>query len=188
MLSLGYDRMVAAATILIGAGIGVLASTVNPFATGVASEAAGISIGDGIGFRFLMYLVLVPVGVAFVLRYAKRVKADPSSSLVGTKEGDAEIAARGIGEVPELTGRHKSVLGVVAFTFALMIFAIVPWAQVVHGPDAASFGWQLDWYFPELAALFIVMALVVGVIGGDWAKRVSPTRWFEERVTSSVSA
>jgi uncharacterized ion transporter superfamily protein YfcC len=74
MLSLGYDRMVAAATILIGAGIGVLASTVNPFATGVASDAAGISIGDGIGFRFLMYLVLVPVGILFVLRYARRVK------------------------------------------------------------------------------------------------------------------
>ena len=54
MLSLGYDRMVAAATILIGAGVGVLASTVNPFATGVASDAAGISIGDGIGYRFRM--------------------------------------------------------------------------------------------------------------------------------------
>ncbi len=66
MLALGYDRMVAAATILVGAGIGVLASTVNPFATGVASDAAGISIGDGIGFRFLMYLVLVPVGVWWV--------------------------------------------------------------------------------------------------------------------------
>ena len=63
MLALGYDRMVAAATILVGAGIGVLASTVNPFATGVASGAADVSIGDGIGFRFLMYLVLVPVGV-----------------------------------------------------------------------------------------------------------------------------
>ena len=63
MLNLGYDRMVAAATILVGAGIGVLASTVNPFATGVASDAAGISIGDGIGFRFLMYVVLVPIGV-----------------------------------------------------------------------------------------------------------------------------
>ena len=81
MLSLGYDRMVAAATILVGAGVGVLASTVNPFATGVASDAAGISIGDGIGFRLLMYVVLVPVAVSFVLRYAKRVKSDPSRSL-----------------------------------------------------------------------------------------------------------
>ena len=175
MLSLGYDRMVAAATILVGAGIGVLASTVNPFATGVASDAAGISIGEGIGFRFLMYVVLVPLGVLFVLRYAKRVKADPSKSLTGPQPGDDEIAARGVGEVPDLTGKQKSVLAVVAVTFAFMIFAIVPWAQVINGTDAESYGWQLDWYFPELAALFIVMSLVVGLIGGLGEKKLTDT-------------
>lgn len=175
MLSLGYDRMVAAATILVGAGIGVLASTVNPFATGVASDAAGIGIGDGIGLRLLMYLVLVPIGVLFVLRYARKVKADPSKSMTSVQEGDAEIAEGGIGEVPGLTGRQKSVLGVVAFTFAFMIFAIVPWAQIINGPDADSFGWQLDWYFPELAALFLVMAIVVGLIGGLGEKGLTDT-------------
>ena len=189
MLSLGYDRMVAAATILVGAGIGVLASTVNPFATGVASDAAGISIGDGIGFRFLMYVVLVPVGILFVLRYAKRVKADPSKSLVGLTAADELLAARGAAERKDfaeknpdlvmepatLTGKQKSVLGIVAFTFAFMIFAIVPWAQVISGPDAASYGWQLDWYFPELAALFIVMSIVVGLIGGLGEKGLTDT-------------
>lgn len=173
MLALGYDRMVAAATILIGAGIGVLASTVNPFATGVASDAADISIGDGIGFRLLMYVLLVPVGVWWVLRYAKRVKADPSRSLVGKVEGDDELRAQGLGNAAPLNGREKSVLAVVGATFAFMIFAIVPWAQVINGPNADSFGWQLDWYFPELAALFIVMSLVVGLIGGLGEKGVT---------------
>lgn len=175
MLSLGYDRMVAAATILVGAGIGVLASTVNPFATGVASDAADISIGDGIAIRFLMYLVLVPVGVAFVLRYAKKVKKDPSRSLVGEQEGDKELAAAGIGDVAPLTRKQKSVLAIVAATFAFMIFAIVPWAQVINGTDAASYSWQLDWYFPELAALFLAMAIVVGLIGGLGEKGLTDT-------------
>ena len=175
MLSLGYDRMVAAATILIGAGIGVLASTVNPFATGVASDAAGISIGDGIGYRFLMYVVLVPVGMWFVLRYARKVKADPTRSLVGAQEGDAEIAAAGMGELSPITGRQKAVLAVVAFTFAFMIFTIVPWAQVIEGPDAASYTWQFDWYFPELGALFVVMSIVVGLIGGLGEKGLTDT-------------
>ncbi|MDO9496522.1 MAG: YfcC family protein, partial [Nocardioides sp.] len=165
MLALGYDRMVAAATILVGAGIGVLASTVNPFATGVASDSAGISIGDGIGFRFLMYLLLVPVGVWWVVRYARRIKADPSRSMVGEVEGDDLLRLQGLRDVPSLTWREKTVLSIVGVTFAFMIFAIVPWAQVINGPDAASYGWQLDWYFPELAALFIVMSLVVGLIG-----------------------
>jgi len=175
MLALGYDRMVAAATILVGAGIGVLASTVNPFATGVASGAADISIGDGIGFRFLMYVVLVPVGVWYVLRYARKVKADPAKSLVGKLEGDDDIIAAGLRDVPALNAREKSVLTVVALTFAFMIFAIVPWAQVINGPDAASYGWQLDWYFPELAALFLVMSLVVGLIGGLGEKGLTDT-------------
>jgi uncharacterized ion transporter superfamily protein YfcC len=175
MLSLGYDRMVAAATILIGAGVGVLASTVNPFATGVASDAADISIGDGIAFRFLMYIVLVPIAVFFVLRYAKKVKADPSKSRSTVADGDAELVALGIGDVPELTGRQKAVLAVVALTFTFMIFAIVPWAQVIDGPDAESYAWQFDWYFPELAALFIVASLVVGLIGGLGEKGLTDT-------------
>lgn len=173
MLALGYDRMVAAATILVGAGVGVLASTVNPFATGVASDSAGISIGDGIGFRLAMYVVLVPVGIWWVLRYAKRVKADPSRSLAADVKGDDELRDHGLRDVPPLTGREKSVLAIVGVTFAFMIFAIVPWAQVVNGPDATSFAWQLDWYFPELAALFVVMSLVVGVVGGLGEKGVT---------------
>ncbi len=175
MLSLGYDRMVAAATILVGAGVGVLASTVNPFATGVASDSSGISIGDGIAFRFLMYVVLVPVGMLFVLRYAHRVKADPSRSIVTGQPGDDEIAARGVGTVPPMTAKQRTVLATVGLTFAFMIFAIVPWAQVVHGPSADSFSWQLDWYFPELAALFVAMSLVVGLIGGLGEKLLTET-------------
>ena len=189
MLSLGYDRMVAAATIMVGAGVGVLASTVNPFATGVASDAANISIGDGIAFRFVMYVVLVPLGILFVLRYAKKVKADPARSMVGIRAEDALVAAPGAGPgggsaegsrdpggaVPTLTGKQKTVLAVVAFTFAFMIFSIVPWAQVINGPNADSYSWQLDWYFPELAALFIVMSIVVGLIGGLGEKGLTDT-------------
>jgi uncharacterized ion transporter superfamily protein YfcC len=60
-------------------------------------------------------------------------------------------------------------------TFAFMIFAIVPWAQVISGPDAESYRWQLDWYFPELAALFIVMAVVIGLVAGLGEKRMTDT-------------
>ncbi|WP_286928616.1 MULTISPECIES: YfcC family protein [Aeromicrobium] len=175
MLSLGYDRMVAAATILVGATIGVLASTVNPFATGVASDAAGISIGDGIVFRLVMYLILVPVGVWFVLRYARRVKADPATSKTVPARGDDEIARAGIGDVGPLEGTHKTVLGIVALTFVFMIFSLVPWAQIIEGTDAESYPWQLDWYFPELAALFLMMSLVVGLIGRLGEKQIADT-------------
>jgi len=175
MLSLGYDRLVAAATILVGAGIGTLASTVNPFATGVASGAADISIGDGIGLRVLMYVVLTTVAVLYVLRYAARIKREPSKSLTGFREEDAEIAAAGVEKPAGVTVRQRLVLWVVALTFGLMIFAIVPWAQIINGPDAASYPWQLDWYFPELAALFIAMSIVVGLVGGLGERKLTDT-------------
>ena len=77
-LALGYDRMVAASIIFLGAGTGVLCSTVNPFATGVASDAAGISLGDGIGVRIAMWVVLVALAIGYVLCYARRVRKRPA--------------------------------------------------------------------------------------------------------------
>ena len=173
MLRLGYDRLTAASVILLGAGVGTLASTVNPFATGVASGAADISIGDGIVLRVLLFCVLTAVTVAYVVRYARRVKDDPSSSLVGFRieDRDIELAV----DPPELTTRRRIVLWLMGATFAFMIFAIVPWAQVINGPDAASYTWQLDWYFPELAALFLVMAVVVGLVAKLGEKGVTDT-------------
>ena len=155
----------------------MLASTVNPFATGVASDAAGISIGDGIGFRFLMYVVLVPVGD--VVRAPLRTQGQGATRRA-RRTGPQPRRRRD--RAPPASARsrdhhrpQKIVLAIVGFTFAFMIFAIVPWAQVINGPDAESYGWQLDWYFPELAALFLVMSIVVGLIGGLGEKGLTDT-------------
>jgi uncharacterized ion transporter superfamily protein YfcC len=78
-LALNYDRMVAAAIIFLGAGSGVIGSTVNPFATGVASDAAGVSIGDGIGLRIALWVTVVAIGIGYVLFYARRITASPRS-------------------------------------------------------------------------------------------------------------
>lgn len=184
MLALGYDRIVATGTIIVGAGIGVLCSTVNPFATGVASSAADISLGDGIVLRFVMWLVLTAVSILYVVRYGRRVQRDPSKSLSGFLPGDRDHArtkpaggARGPGEVnrspgsspgpqgpPELTGTHRLVLTLLVLVFAFMIFSVVPWSSALTGKaDATPYGWELGWSFPQLAALFLVAAVLVGV-------------------------
>jgi uncharacterized ion transporter superfamily protein YfcC len=165
-LALGYDRMVAAAIIFLGAGAGVMASTVNPFATGVASDAAGISIGDGIGVRIAMWVVLVAMAVGYVVRYASRVRADPSRSVVGISPTDAQDARGLIDDVPALSGRQKLVLVLFAGSFLVMIYGFIPWN------DLWQEGWGRDFplptfasfYFPEAAALFFVMAVVIGLI------------------------
>src|SRR4051794_5466951 len=166
-LALGYDRMVAASIIFLGAGSGVIGSTVNPFATGVASDAAGTSIGDGIGLRILMWLVLVPIAIGYVLRYAHRVKADPARSIVGVQAADSNGAALSLSDAPALTGRQKLVLALFGGTFLLMIYGFIPWNDLWQEGFSKDFPLPTfgAFYFPEAAALFLVMAVVVGLIG-----------------------
>jgi uncharacterized ion transporter superfamily protein YfcC len=161
IVGLGYDRMVGAALILVGAGVGTLASTVNPFATGVASAGAGVALGDGIGLRLLMYVVLTAVSLLYVLRYARRVRNDHSRSLLPATAGDEAAPARS-GPVPSMTGRQRAVLVIFGLTFLLMIFSVIPWSDF----DPALEGITLGWYFPELAALFLAGAIVAGLVGG----------------------
>lgn len=176
MLALGYDRMVATGTIILGSGVGVLCSTVNPFATGVASSAAGISLGDGIVLRAAMWLVLTAVTIAYVARYASRVRRDPARSLSGFLPGDREQAAEAAGEPPGLTGLHRAVLVVVALVFAFMVFSVVPWSSALTGDaDAEPYGFELGWSFPHLAALFLAAAVLVGLVARMGEQRLSAT-------------
>jgi uncharacterized ion transporter superfamily protein YfcC len=161
MVALGYDRMTGAVVIMLGAGVGTLASTVNPFATGVASDAAGIDLGNGIVLRALMYLVLVPITILYVLRYAGRVKKDRSKSLSVPQEGDDLLAAESEAEPPEMSGGQKAVIWVFMLTFVLMIFSVIPWSDFSSSLENITLGW----YFPELAALFLVGSVIIGLIG-----------------------
>jgi uncharacterized ion transporter superfamily protein YfcC len=176
MLALGYDRLVATGTIILGAGVGVLCSTVNPFATGVASSAANVSMGDGIELRVLMWLVLTAVTIGYVVRYGGRVRKDPSRSLCGFLPGDREAEHVSDAEPPRLTGVHIAVLITVTLIFVLMIFSVIPWSSVLTGEaDAKPWSWELDWSFPQLAALFLTAAVVVGLVARLGEQKISST-------------
>ncbi|MFD8947410.1 YfcC family protein [Streptomyces xanthophaeus] len=177
MLALGYDRLVAVGSAILGAGIGVLCSTVNPFATGVASSAAGISLGDGIVLRSVMWVVLTTVTILYVIRYARRVQKDPAASLCGFLPGDREQQATAEDqEEPELTRLHKAVLVLLVLVFSFMIFSVVPWAGALTGAaDADAYAWELGWSFPELSALFLCAAVLVGLVARMGEAELSST-------------
>jgi len=189
MAALGYDRMVTAAMIIVGCLVGVMGSTVNPFSIGVASGEAGVSIGDGIALRVVLWIVLTGLAIAYVLRYAARVRRDPSASLVGFEaepDGDAgasddvglDPAANGApDEAPDpglMTTLQKRVLGITVATFGLMIFSVIPWGSILggatgpaddyytHTTAAEPLWFELGWWFPQLAMLFVVASIVVG--------------------------
>ncbi|UCR90217.1 YfcC family protein [Mycetocola spongiae] len=174
MLALGYDRLVAVGSIFLAAGVGAMASTVNPFSIGVASGEAGVSIGDGIVLRIILWVVLTTITVLYVLRYARKIKANPAASILA---GDSAAGAEEPGAAPgipeALSGRQKAVLVVTGLAFATMIFSVIPWSSVLPVEKDYPFAWELGWWFPELTALFIVGAVVVGFIGGLGEKGIA---------------
>ncbi|WP_339929627.1 YfcC family protein [uncultured Brevundimonas sp.] len=151
MIAAGYDAVVAVAIILLGAGIGVLGSTINPFATVIASDAAGIPFTNGLTLR----LILLGTGwfacTAYVMRYAAMVKRDPAKSIVADKH--AEIVAK-FARTSEVVddGPLTRVQGVVLLIFALT-FAVMIWG-------VSSQGWWMD----RMSALFLGASLLVGLV------------------------
>ena len=163
-IAAGYDTITAVAVILLGAGVGVLGSTVNPFATGIASGFAGISLGQGIVLRLAILIIGEIAAILFVMRYAEKVRKDPTKSLTyNTREADKEhfLSHKDDSEFPELTGKRKGILALFAITFIVMIYGVIPFEDM--GIEAIPTLW---WWFGELAALFLIMAILIGIVAG----------------------
>ena len=151
MIAAGYDAVVPVAVIMLGAGMGVLGSTINAFSTVIASDAAGVTFADGLILRLIILGLCWLVTVAFVMRYAAKVKADPSRSLVYDKKAanEAHFLKETKAETASFTGLHKIVLILFAATFAVMIWGV-------------SLG---GWWMAEMSGLFLIAAIIIGIVG-----------------------
>lgn len=152
MIAAGYDSLTAIAVILLGAGIGTLGSTINPFATVIASDAADVAFTDGIILRLIIYIVGLLICIGYVMRYAEKVKQNPKTSLVANMyESNRDhflISADGH-QVAELTHRRKWILLIFLATFGVMI-----WGVAIEG-----------WWMAKMSALFLVMSIVIAFVG-----------------------
>ncbi|MCD1633654.1 YfcC family protein [Martelella mediterranea] len=161
MIAAGYDAVTGVAIILIGAGIGVLGSTINPFATVIASNAASIPFTDGLILRLVLLLGGLVICAAYVMRYAHRVRTDPSRSVVAKQaEAHKKIFLQDkFGEETEakLSGIQKIVLVIFATTFAVMIWGV------------SSQGW----WMARMSALFLGSAIVIGLISRQGEKHLT---------------
>jgi len=163
MLAAGYDALSAAGLILLGAGIGVLGSTVNPFATGIASGFAGTTISDGLVGRLVLLIVGTIIGVVFMMRYGEKVRQDPSKSLIYDQKAEVEKQSQsssGEGtQFEQFTTRHKVILALFALAFVVMVYGVVPWEDL----GIAIPTWW--WWFPEMTANFLFFGILIGLIG-----------------------
>lgn len=144
----GYDSLTGVAVIMLGCGIGTLGSTVNAFATVIASNAAGTPFTDGLLLRLFLLAACLLAGVLFVMRYARRVKEDPSRSMVAAqREENVAHFLKGSGldsPLPEFSRTREVVLALFGLTFVIMLYGVI----------------SLGWWMGEMSALFLAMTIV----------------------------
>lgn len=143
-LAAGYDAMVGIAAIYLGSVIGGIFSTTNIFATGMASAAAGIAPSDGMMFRLIGFGFGVALGLFYLLRYAKKVKQNPQSSLIFDQKDTVEATLKSMNaDVPKFTPARALMLLVFISGFFVMIWGVS----------------SQDWWFAEMSMLFLMIAV-----------------------------
>ena len=161
-IAAGYDAITAVSVILIGAGAGVLASTVNPFATGIATGFAGISLGNGMFLRVIQLIILETLAIILVMRYAEKVRRDPSKSYVADMYEDNKKHFSfndSNDENLKLTTKRKVTLTIFAAVFLIMIYSVIPFEDI-----GITIIPTLGWWFQELSALFFIGAVIIGLL------------------------
>jgi uncharacterized ion transporter superfamily protein YfcC len=160
-LALGYDRLTAIAIIMIGYGAGYAPAPINPFTTLVAQDIAGLDPASGFWYRIICFFVFVSIGIHHVWAYAKKVKRDPSASLVAdipVSEGltiPTRENAEAMTSQAAMTGKQKLIMAVVGIGMVILIFGMTKWG----------------WYLNEMQAVFIALTLIIGLIA-----RMTPDR------------
>ncbi len=150
MMAARFDPLTAAATVLLGAGIGTLGSIINPFATVIAANASGIPFTDGIMLRVAILVIGWLICVAYVMRYARMVRTDPTTSVVydQSEANKKHFLGKMNGETIEFTPTRKLILTIFGASFVLMIY----------GVSIAG------WWMAEISAMFLASTIVIGLV------------------------
>lgn len=178
MVAAGMDTVVASAIVLLGAGSGVLGSTINPFAVGAAVSALpeGIAVNQGliIGLGTILWLTTLGISIFFVMRYAKKVIEKKGSTFLSLREQKAmeeEYGVHGDTKVSEarLSGKQKITLALFGITFLVMITAFIPWGEFGITFFNSFTGWLTgspfgEWWFYEAALWFFIMSVIIGIV------------------------
>ncbi|MFC2629800.1 MAG: YfcC family protein, partial [Lancefieldella rimae] len=179
MTAAGMDPVVGAATVLLGAGSGVLGSTINPFATGAAVDAArsaGVEVNMGILYLegVILWLGTYLISVVGVTKYARHVIETKGSILTADQLSECQKAYGNmeISDEEKLTGRQKVCMIIFALTFVVMILGFIPWGDL-NESIADGLAWTSiltgnalgSWWFDDAATWFMLMGIIIGIVG-----------------------
>ena len=156
---LGYDSIVGASIPFLGAAAGFAAAFFNPFTVGISQSIAGVPLYSGLGYRLLTWVIGTAVIIAYVMRYASRVRRNPEISPVRDIDSEREtVAPAAIGTAPwDL--RHAATLAVFVASMVLLVVGVLTW----------------KWYIDQIAVLFFGMGILLGLAGGLGPSHIART-------------
>jgi len=153
-IALGYDSIVGVAIPLIGAQIGFASAFLNPFNVGIAQGLAGVPIFSGIGYRLIVWFICNMAAIIFVTHYVKKLQANPAKSPMFKEDEERKrndnTLENEIDNDLKFSIRHKIVLATFILSLVLLVVGVI----------------KFNWFIEEISALFFVMGILVGIIGG----------------------
>ena len=155
--SIGYDAIVGVSMVALGGAIGFSTGTFNPFTTGVAESLAGLPIFSGLGYRFICLVAFLIVTNIYIIWYAKKVKANPESSVVYEMEQENKKIEVSEKQHDKIEGKHYLVLLIVIACFVLLVYGSQNW----------------KWKLQENAAMFIWMGVLSGFAYGFGPSKIA---------------
>ncbi len=168
-LAAGYDLLVPVVVIFGGTQLGTLSSFTNPFATILASNAAGVNWADGLTERILMFVISTGITIWYLVNYAQKVKKDPTKSIVYKVDGNVTSPYENINPSTNsgpLSTRTKLLLLLFLLTFLIMITGVV---------------W-FNWWLTEMSALFLGVSILIAII-----TRTNESKFIQQFVKGSES-
>lgn len=146
-LALGFDTITGTAIVLVGASAGFTTAIMNPFTVGIAQGIAELPTFSGMGFRLVLFIIVYLVSVAYIYRYAMKVKKDPTLGFYGkySMEQKNEL----ITNTAVLTKSHKWILVAFLINYIVLAFGVI----------------KFQWYITEIASLFVILTVAIGIIG-----------------------
>lgn len=154
MIALRFDSVTAAAVALCATTAGFTAGVLNPINTGLGQQLADLPVYSGLLLRVLAFAAILLAGIFYVTRYALKVRNNPALSLMNgdAKEEDKRHRYQHGNDEGVLTATPRQKWAAFA-TFAF--FATLVWGVLTQG-----------WFMMEMAGLFVIMGVVVGLIAG----------------------
>lgn len=152
-LALGYDSIIGVAIPLVGAHVGFASAFLNPFNVGIAQGIAEVPLFSGIGYRVICWFISTTVAILFLMLYVKKISKNPKNSPVFYEDNERrknEHFDNIYNNNNHFSLKHRIVLIAFALSLIMLVVGVV----------------KFEWFIEEIAAMFFIMGIIVGIIGG----------------------